>query len=248
MQDTSATAIVPVRSSNTTKNLANNFISTTAADFSTYTSTYGFSTFDLDAPQRYSFPPLPGTNSAIDQTINGVITTSTTDFRSVSPSANPRTFNFRAPQGYNFSPPPISNENPIWNGNSRPEAQMSTGNNRYGLLKTSIANSPATTSEQFVTNHFNDHHRTILQSHEQQRNSFFDNEQRQVTNHATTAINYSLKGFNLPDIKLQKFDGNPLEWNNWFELFQTAIDNNPRLTPLKKLLTCIHYAVIMLNN
>ena len=108
---------------------------------------------------------------------------------------------------------------------------MSTGNNRYGLLTTSIANSPATTSsEQFVTNHFNDHHRTILQSHEQQRNSLFDNEQKQVTNHTTshppTAINCSLKGFKLPDIKLQNFDGNPLEWNNWFELFQTAIGNN----------------------
>ena len=116
---------------------------------------------------------------------------------------------------------------------------MSTGNNRYGLLTTSIAKSPATTSEQFVTNHFNDHHRTILQSHEQQRNSLFDNEQRQVTNHATshptTAINYSLKGFKVPDIRQQKFDGNPLEWNNWFELFQTAIDNNPHLSPVEKI-------------
>ena len=239
MQGTSAIASVPVRSSNTTENLANNFISTTAADFSTYTSTYGLSTFDLDAPQRYSFAPLPGTNRAMDQTVNGVITTSTTDFRSVSPSANPCTFNFRAPLRYNFSPPPDSNENHIWNDNSRLEAQMSTGNNRYGLLTTSIANSPATTSEQFVTNHFNDHHRTILQSHEQQRNSLFDNEQRQITNHTTshptTAINYSLKGFKLPDIKLQKFDGNPLEWNNWFELFQTAIGNNPRLSPVEKI-------------
>ena len=142
----------------------------------------------------------------MDQTINGVITTSTTGFRSISPSANPCTFNFRAPLRYNFSPPPVSNENHIRNYNSRHEAQLSTGNNRYGLLTTSIANSPATTSEQFVTNHFNDHHRTILQSHEQQRNSLFDNEQRQVTNqttrHPTTAINYSLKGFKLPDINL----------------------------------------------
>ena len=115
---------------------------------------------------------------------------------------------------------------------------MSTGNNRYGLLTTSNANSPATTSEHFVTNHFNDHHRTNLQSHEQQRNSLFDNEQRQVTNHATShptnAIN-SLKGFKLPNIKLQKFDGNPLEWNIWFELFQTAIGNNPRLSPVEKI-------------
>ena len=116
---------------------------------------------------------------------------------------------------------------------------MSTGKNRYGLLTTSIANSPATTSEQFVINHSNDHHRTILQAHEQQRNSLFDDEQRQVTNHATshatTAINYSLKGFKLTDIKLQKFDGNPLEWNNWFELFQNAIGKNPRLSPVEKI-------------
>ena len=242
MQGTSATASVPVRSSNTTENSANNFISTTAADFSTYTSTYGLSTFDLDAPQRYSFPPQPGTNRPIDQTINGDITTSTTDFRSVSPSTNPCTFNFRAPLRYNFSPPPVSSENHIWNDNSRHETQMSTGYNRYGLLTTSIANSPATTSEQFVTNHINDHHRTNLQSHEQQRSSLLDNEQRQVTNHATshttTAINYSLNRFKLPDIKLQKFDGNPLEWNNWFELFQTAIGNNPRLSPVEKN-TCL---------
>ena len=239
VQGTSVTASVPVRSSNTTENLANNFISTTAADFSTYTSTHGLSRFDLDAPQLHSFPPLPGTNRAIDQTINGVITTSTTDFRSVSPSANRCTFNFRHPLRYNFSPPPVSNENHIWNDNSRHEAQMSTGENRYGLLTTSIANSPATTSEHFVTNHFNDHHRTNLQSHEQQRNSLFDNEQRQVTNHATShptsAINYSLKGFKLADVKLQKFDGNPLEWNNWFEFFQTAIGNNPRLVPVEKI-------------
>ena len=47
VQGTSATASVPIRSSNTTEHLANNFISTTAADFSTYTSTYGLSTFDL---------------------------------------------------------------------------------------------------------------------------------------------------------------------------------------------------------
>ena len=116
---------------------------------------------------------------------------------------------------------------------------MSTGNNRYGLLTTSIANSPATISEQFITNHFNDHHRTNSQSHEQQRNSLFDNEQRQVTNHATshaaTAINYSLKGLKMPDTKLKMLDGNPLEWNNWFELFQTAIGNNPRLSPVEKI-------------
>ena len=203
MQGTSATASVPVRSSNTTENLANSVISTTTANFSTYTSTYGLSTFDLDAPQRYSFPPLPGTNRAVNQTTNVVIATSTTDFRSVSLTANPCIFNFQAPLRYNFSPPQIFNENPIWNDNSRHEAQITTGNNRYGLLTTSIANSPATTSEQFVINHFNDHNRTNSQSHEQQRNSLFDKEQRQVTNHASsypiTAINYSLKGFKLPD-------------------------------------------------
>ena len=31
------------------------------------------------------------------------------------------------------------------------------------------------------------------------------------------------------------FDGNPLEWNNWFELFQTAIGNNPKLTDEEKI-------------
>ena len=44
-----------------------------------------------------------------------------------------------------------------------------------------------------------------------------------------------MKGFKLPDIKLQKFDGNPLEWNNWFELLQTAIGNNQRLSPVAKI-------------
>ena len=218
VQGTSATASLPVRRSNTTENLANNFISTTAADFSSYTSAYG------------------------------VITTSTTDFRSTSPSAISCTFNFRAPLRHSFSPPPVSNSNHIWNDKSRHEAQMSTGNNRYVLLTTSIANSLAITSEQFVTNYFDDHHRTVLQSLEEQRNSLFDNDQRQVTNHATshptTAINCTLKGFKMPDIKLQELDGNPLEWNNWFELFQTAIGNNQYS---QTLLTCSHYALIKLN-
>ena len=133
--------------------MANGVISNTVADFSTYTSTYGVSTFDLHAPQRYSFPPLPGTKRAIDQTINSVIATSTTDFRSVSPTANPFIFNFRSPLQYNFSPPSVSNENPIWIDYSRHEAQMSTGNNRYRLLTNSIANSSAFTSEELVTNH-----------------------------------------------------------------------------------------------
>ena len=53
------------------------------------------------------------------------------------------------------------------------------------------------------------------------------------TSHPTTVINYSLKGFKLPDTKQQKFVGNPLEWNNWFELFQTGI--NPRLSPVEKI-------------
>ena len=120
---------------------------------------------------------------------------------------------------------------------------MSTGNNRYSLLTTSIANKPATTSEQFVTNHFNNHHGTNSLLHEQELNSLFNNEQRQVINHATShptlAIKYSSKGFKLPDIKLQKFDGNPLEWNNWFELFQTAIGNNPRLSPVENYLLAV---------
>ena len=197
LQGKSATASVPVRSSNTTENLANSVISTTAADFSTYTSNCGLRTFDLDAPQRYSFLPLPETNRAKDQTINGVIATSTADFRSVSPTANPCTFIIRAPLRYNNSSPTVFYKIPIWNDNSTHEAQMSMGNNRYGLLTTSIAKSPATASEQIVINLFNDHHRTKSHSHEQQRNGLFDNEQRQVTNHATslstTAINYSLK-------------------------------------------------------
>ena len=39
----------------------------------------------------------------------------------------------------------------------------------------------------------------------------------------------------IPDIKLQKFNGNPLDWNNWFELFQTAVGNNPRLSAVEKI-------------
>ena len=46
---------------------------------------------------------------------------------------------------------------------------------------------------------------------------------------------YSLKGFKLPDIRLSKFDGNPLERNNWFELYQTAIGKNPRISPVEKI-------------
>ena len=124
VQGTTATASVPVRSSNTTENLANSVISTTAADCSTYTSTYGLSTFDLDTPQRYSFPSLPGTSRAIDQIIDGVAATSATYFRSLLPTASLCTFNFRAPLRYYFSPPPVSNENPIWSDNSKHEAQM----------------------------------------------------------------------------------------------------------------------------
>ena len=52
---------------------------------------------------------------------------------------------------------------------------------------------------------------------------------------SNSAFHYSLKGFKLPDIKLPKFDGNPLEWNNWFELFQTAIGNNTKLTDVEKI-------------
>ena len=53
---------------------------------------------------------------------------------------------------------------------------------------------------------------------------------------SNNAFHYSLKGFKLPCIKLPKFDGNPLEWNNWFELSQTARGNNPKLTDVEKLL------------
>ena len=100
---------------------------------------------------------------------------------------------------------------------------MSTGNNQYDLLTTSIAISPVTTSKQFVVNYFNDHHRTNSQSHDKQHNSLFGNKQRQVSNHITdhptTGINYSLKDSSYQIRKLQNFDGNPLEWNIWFELF-----------------------------
>ena len=73
--------------------------------------------FDLDPPQRYSFPLLPGTNRAKDQTINGVTATSTTDSRSVSTTANLGTFNFHAPLRYRFSPLTVSRANLIWNDN-----------------------------------------------------------------------------------------------------------------------------------
>ena len=50
---------------------------------------------------------------------------------------------------------------------------------------------------------------------------------------SNNAFHYSLKGFKLPDIMLPKFDGNQLEWNNWF---QTAIGNNPNLTDVEKII------------
>ena len=96
VQGTSATASVSVRSSSTTENLANSVIRTTDADFTTYTSTYGLSTFDLDAPQCYSLPPLPGINRANDQTTKGVTASSTNGFRRVSPTAKLGSFNFSA--------------------------------------------------------------------------------------------------------------------------------------------------------
>ena len=44
-----------------------------------------------------------------------------------------------------------------------------------------------------------------------------------------------MKGFKLPDIRLSKFDGNALEWNNWVELYQRAIGKNPRISPVEKI-------------
>ena len=41
--------------------------------------------------------------------------------------------------------------------------------------------------------------------------------------------------FKLPDIKLDRFDGNPLRWPDWFAMFQSAIDNNKRLSESEKL-------------
>ena len=38
------------------------------------------------------------------------------------------------------------------------------------------------------------------------------------SNAQDTASAYGLKGFKFPDIWLSKFDGNALDWNNWFEL------------------------------
>ena len=53
-------------------------------------------------------------------------------------------------------------------------------------------------------------------------------------NRSNNTFRYSLKGFKLADIKLPKFDGNPLERKNMFEQFQTAIRNNPKLTDVGK--------------
>ena len=102
---------------------------------------------------------------------------------------------------------------------------MSTGKNRYGLPSTSSENKPATRSEQYVANHFSDHRGTNSRSHYRQRNIFLvmNND-----NYLTT----------LPIIRLlaattrydsAEVDSNPLDWNNLFELFQTATFNNPRL-------------------
>ena len=53
-------------------------------------------------------------------------------------------------------------------------------------------------------------------------------------NTSNSAFHYSLEGFKLPDIKLPKFHGNPLEGNTWFELFQIAIVHNPKRTEVEK--------------
>ena len=60
---------------------------------------------------------------------------------------------------------------------------------------------------------------------------------------SNNAFYYSLKGFKSPDIKLPKFDDNPFEWNNWFELFQTAMGNNPKLTDVGKI-TYLQYMCV----
>ena len=41
--------------------------------------------------------------------------------------------------------------------------------------------------------------------------------------------------FKLPDIKHDRFDGNPMLWPDWFAMFQSAIDNNKRLSESEKL-------------
>ena len=41
--------------------------------------------------------------------------------------------------------------------------------------------------------------------------------------------------FKLPDIKHDRFDGNPMLWPDWFAMFQAAIDNNMRLSEMENL-------------
>ena len=72
VQDTSPSANVPLGSSNTTKNLTNRVISTTAANFSIYASTWDLSTFDLDAHQCNSFSHPLATSKAGNQANNSV--------------------------------------------------------------------------------------------------------------------------------------------------------------------------------
>ena len=61
-----------------------------------------------------------------------------------------------------------------------------------------------------------------------------------------------MKGFKLPDIRLSKFDGNALEWNNWVELYQTAIGKNPRISPVEKItylqILCTGSAKILIDS
>ena len=41
--------------------------------------------------------------------------------------------------------------------------------------------------------------------------------------------------FKLPDIQLDRFDGNPMVWPDWFAMFQSAIDDNKRLSESVKI-------------
>lgn len=44
-------------------------------------------------------------------------------------------------------------------------------------------------------------------------------------------MNYS----RLPKLDLPTFDGNPLQWQTYWESFSTAVDTNPCLTGVQKL-------------
>ena len=68
----------------------------------------------------------------------------------------------------------------------------------------------------------------------------------QITSKST--FPYSVEGFELTDIKLPLLDGNPLERTFWFELFQSALGNNPKLTDAKQITNLQSLCVIKAKN